>query len=182
MAERSESWKRFIPKDRPKDDNRSDYIIAKAHVGGGVINTCPFGCPDHTLDDMGRCKHLIGNSYQPKHEGDRPTNYAPLKCQRHLDGTIQYDVLVTTGESLPILDSDILIPVSVDCMVYRRNVKEREAVAKHKIPDAMMTVLGVKNEDGETVPMTLNELQGRPKKTWSRKKKVKPVAETQSAV
>lgn len=171
MADRNDSWKKYLPKDGPKTDRRSDYLKARAHSGGQVLNFCPFGCEDHTLDDQGRCLHLVGNTHQPEHEGERPKIYSPLKYGRNLDGSIQFDVLVTDGaDPQPVHEKDVLIPVSVDSMVYRRNAGERPAVKKHRIPDKMMTVLGVKNEDGDTVPMTLADLQ--PKKK-TRKKKTK---------
>lgn len=181
MGDRSESWKKYLPKDGPKKDPRSDYQKARAHAGHIDLNFCPFGCEDNVCDDKMRCKHLIGHTHQPEHEGDRPTIFSPLKYQRSLDGTIQYDMLTNDGTDIQkVLPSDVLIPITVDSMVFRKNAGERQAVKKHKIPDKMMTILGVKNEDGDIVPVTLAEMQGKPKKkTWSRKKKVKSDADLQ---
>lgn len=181
--DRSENWKKYLPKDGPKTDRRSDYLKARAHSGGQTLNFCPFGCEDHTLDDRGFCLHMIGNTHQPEHEGERPKTFSPLKYQRSLDGQILYDTLTIDGtDSQQVLASDVLVLVSVDSMVYRKNAGERQAVKRHRIPDKMMTVLGIKNEDGDIVPATLAEMQGTPKKkTWSRKKKAKPVADLQTS-
>ena len=143
MADTSQSWKRFIPSDGPKTDRRSDYLKAKAHVGGGVINTCPYGCADHELDDRGFCKHMVGHTH-PCGEDERPTIFSLLKHDRTLDGTIKYDVLVNDGNDLQkVLPTDHLVQISVSCLVYRKNPGERQAVKRHKIPQKMMVVLGV---------------------------------------
>lgn len=171
MSDRSENWKKLLPKDGPTPDNRSDYLKARAHVGNIDLNVCPFGCEDRDCDEKMRCKHLVGNTVSLEHEGQRPKIFHPLKYQRTLDGTIQYDSLIIDGnDPQPVLKTDELVLVSVDSMVFRKNAGERPAVKRHKIPDKMMTVLGVKNEDGDTVPMTLADLQPQKKK---RKKKAK---------
>lgn len=173
MSDRNETWKKYLPKDGPKPDNRSDYLKAKAHAGNIDLNVCPFGCEDRDCDDKMRCKHLVGNTISLEHEGVRPKIFHPLKYQRSLSGEIQLDVLVTDGtDPQSVLATDHLIPVSVDSMVFRKNCGERPAVRRHKIPDKMMTVLGVKNEDGDIVPATIAELQGTKAKK-PRKKKTK---------
>lgn len=180
MADTRDSWRRFIRDDTPKTDRRSDYLKAKAFSGGAVVNTCPYGCEDHQLDDRGFCKHLVGHSH-PCGEEERPTVFSPLKYDRTLSGEIKYDVLVNDGNDIQeVLLSDELVRISVSHMVYRKNPGERQAVKRHKIPDKMMTVLGVKNEEGDVVPATIADLQPK-RKTWSRKKKVKSEAETQPA-
>lgn len=181
--DRNESWKKYLPKDGPRKDNRSDYLKARAAAGGQVLNFCPYGCEDHVLDDRGYCKHMVGITHQPAHEGERPTKFSPLKYARTLDGTIQYDSLTTDNEICPVLKTDELIRISVDCMVYRKNPGERQPVKRHKIPDKMMTVLGVTNDDGDVVPATLADMQGhqKAKKPPVKKKKVQPVAEMQPA-
>lgn len=47
----------------PNSANYSEYY--KSILGardGGVVNYCPFGCPDDELDEHGRCYHRVGVS------------------------------------------------------------------------------------------------------------------------
>lgn len=87
--------------------NLSDLMKAQGKASlGEKVNFCPFGCPDHRLDEVGYCRHLIGFSKDQK-------TVQPMR-RRDKDKRRQ----VFGREVQPIPANSVLVRITCDYRVY----------------------------------------------------------------
>lgn len=107
---------RFFRRDTdPQVDQRSPLMRAKAKSRGRIVNACPYGCPDESLDEHTYCKHLIGFTLPGN---DR--RFHPIEFRKNKDGTDSEFRFSNSKNEQDVLPSDHLERGSQSCRVYRK--------------------------------------------------------------
>lgn len=97
--------RKFGPQQRQARHSKLLRAKKKATANNQVVNTCPFGCRDHQIDQNGYCYHLIGTS-------DDKRTYEPMVLKngaRWTDGR----------KREKIQDGDHVVRISNNFRVYR---------------------------------------------------------------